>query len=61
MSKGDRLVSVPPVFTVAEVASLLRKECIGAALVKSDENPILGIVSERDIVSGLDEHGQSVT
>ena len=60
-SKGNRLVSVPPDFTVAEVASLLRKERIGAALVKSDENPILGIISERDIVSGLDEHGQSVT
>ncbi|MGI9351283.1 MAG: CBS domain-containing protein [Rhizobiaceae bacterium] len=59
-SKGNRLVSIPPDFTVAQVASLLRNERIGAALVKND-NTILGIISERDIVFGLDKHGQSVT
>lgn len=60
-SKGDRLVSVSPDYSVAQVAKLLRKERIGAALVKSDQGELLGIVSERDIVFGLDKYGQSVT
>jgi CBS domain-containing protein len=56
-SKGDRVVAVEPGVTVPEVAATLRRERIGAALVRDRDGALLGIVSERDIVRSIAEEG----
>ena len=55
--KGSDVASVPPTATVAEVAIALKQKRIGAVLVMDNAGQMLGIVSERDIVRALPEHG----
>lgn len=43
--------------TVAEIAARLAAHRIGAVPVTGDDGGVLGILSERDIVRGLAEHG----
>ncbi len=56
-AKGDRVISIASVASVGDVASTLRREGIGAAVVKSEGKDLAGIISERDIVASLAEHG----
>ena len=56
-SKGDRVVAIEPGATVPDVAGTLRREGIGAAVVKGRDGALLGIVSERDIVRSIAEEG----
>ena len=56
-SKGDRVVAVEPGVTVPDVAATLRRERIGAVLVRDRDGALLGIVSERDIVRSIAEEG----
>ena len=56
-AKGDRVISIASVASVGDVASTLRREGIGAAVVKSEGKDMAGIISERDIVASLAEHG----
>lgn len=55
--KGNDVARVAPSATVAEVAKRLREKRIGAILVLDAADQLLGIVSERDIVANLAEHG----
>ena len=55
--KGGDVVTTPPGATVSEVARLLNDKGIGAALVTQEDGQIAGIVSERDIVRSLADHG----
>jgi len=55
--KGNRVTSVDPSLTIAEVAKILAEHRIGAVLVVDDANHLLGIVSERDIVRCLAANG----
>jgi len=55
--KGHAVTSVAPGMTVAEVAQVLASKRIGAVLVMDSGDQLLGILSERDIVSYLAEHG----
>jgi CBS domain-containing protein len=56
-SKGDRVVAIEPNAKVRDVAGTLRRERIGAALVRDQDGTLLGIVSERDIVRSIAEEG----
>lgn len=56
-AKGDRVISVASVASVQDVAGTLRREGIGAAIVKSESKDMAGIISERDIVASVAEHG----
>jgi len=56
-SKGDRVVTARPDATVAEVAAVLKRERIGAIVITAEDGSIAGIVSERDIVHALPDHG----
>jgi len=58
-SKGGRVVAIEPGAKVRDVASTLRQEGIGAALVRDRDGALLGIVSERDIVRGIAEEGSA--
>ena len=55
--KGTDVARVPPTASVADVAARLSKQRIGAVLVLDAVGQLLGIVSERDIVGHLAEHG----
>jgi len=52
-SKGRDVVTVSPDTTVRDLVALLADKNIGAVLVSTPDNPVAGIVSERDVVRGL--------
>ena len=56
--KGSRVVSVRAGTSIGEIASVLRKEGIGAVVVLGPNEEISGVVSERDIVRSLAERGE---
>ena len=56
-SKGDRVFTVEPNVTIRDVASMLRQERIGALLVRERDGALLGIISERDIVTSIGKEG----
>ena len=58
--KGDRVATVRSDTTIAAVVRRLKLERIGALVVSDDGNEIGGIISERDIVLGLAEHGEAL-
>lgn len=55
--KGSTVLSVAPTATIAEVVQLLASRRIGAVLVIDASQHLMGILSERDIVRNLAEHG----
>lgn len=55
--KGHEVARVSPTATVAEVAQRLATRRIGALLVLDTADQLLGIVSERDIVTSMARHG----
>jgi CBS domain-containing protein len=59
--KGTDVVSVSPGDTVLTVARVLTEHRIGAALVRDTAGRMLGIISERDIVTGMANQGQGTT
>ena len=58
--KGGTVITVTPSTTIGMAARRLRMEKIGAIVVSADGQHIDGILSERDIVHGLTEHGGAV-
>ena len=56
-SKGSRVVTTQPDATIAEVATLLKRERIGAVIVTDATGELCGIISERDLARGLADHG----
>ena len=56
--KGHDVAHVAPTASVAEVVQQLASRRIGAVLVLDSADQLLGIVSERDIVGSLAEHGR---
>ena len=53
-AKGDQeVVTVRPDLTVRELVAVLAEHNIGAVVVASDGDPVLGIASERDVVRHL--------
>lgn len=55
--KGDMVFTVGPAETVAVGAALLDSRRVGAMVVVADDHSVVGIVSERDIVRLLAQHG----
>ena len=56
-SKGRRVVTIEPNRTLSEAAKLLSEQRIGAVLVCESSGPVLGIISERDIVRAVAGQG----
>jgi CBS domain-containing protein len=54
--KGSAVAIIAPEASVTELLAGLAENNIGAMVVVGDDG-IAGIVSERDVVRGLDEHG----
>lgn len=56
-AKGTRVVTTRPDATIAAVVRRFRNEGIGALVVSDDGTTVAGIISERDVIRGLAEHG----
>ena len=57
--KGTHVETTRPQTTVGEAAQRLTANGIGSLVVLDDEGNLLGVVSERDLVRALSEHGRS--
>jgi CBS domain-containing protein len=60
-SKGRKVVTVAPRDTVASLVKVLSVNRIGAAPVVNADGRLAGIISERDVIRGMAQHGDSVT
>lgn len=58
--KGSGVVTVRDDISLGDAASILRDKSVGALVVSNDGQHIDGIVSERDVVRALANHGASV-
>jgi CBS domain-containing protein len=58
--KGGNVITINPTADVIAAAKLLAEHGIGAVVVLGADHRIVGILSERDIVQALAEHGEAV-
>ena len=58
--KGREVLTVAPDATIAYAIAALRARGVGAVVVSADNKAVAGILSERDIVHGLAEHGATL-
>lgn len=58
--KGSVVKTVSSDLSAQAFARLLKKEGIGAMVVKNDDGSITGIISERDLAYGLATHGSNL-
>ena len=58
--KGSTIISADPSRTVQEAVNLLAEYKIGALMVREEDGPIIGVLSERDIARGLATHKDAV-
>ncbi|APE35314.1 histidine kinase [Nocardia mangyaensis] len=59
-NKGAAVTTVEPQASVRALLTVLAERNIGAVVVSPDGATITGIVSERDVVRRLDEHGAAL-
>ena len=55
--KGRDVLTIAPDAVIADAVRLLGARGVGAVVVSADGKIVVGILSERDIVHGLAEHG----
>src|SRR5215218_593351 len=55
--KGSDVITIEPERTLADAARLLAERRIGAVVVADAENPVQGIISERDIARAVAQRG----
>lgn len=56
-AKGGDIISIEPTATLAAASKLLSKHRIGAVVIRGAGGRLAGILSERDIVRAMAEHG----
>jgi CBS domain-containing protein len=59
-TKGDNVVTIEPAATLEVAVNTLTKQRIGALVVLGPDRRVTGIVSERDIIRALAQHGADV-
>lgn len=59
-AKGSNVFTVRPEHAVADAAALMSTKKVGVAVVCDAKGGIVGVVSERDIVSGITQFGKGV-
>ena len=57
LGKGGNVVTIEPAADLAAAVNMLAKRRIGAVVILGTDHRIVGILSERDIVHALAEHG----
>lgn len=58
--KGDKVATVQPDATIETAVRKLKLEGVGALVVSKDDQTVDGIISERDIVRALTDHGAAL-
>ncbi len=58
--KGERVLTIQANATIANAVEILHAEKIGALVVSDDGVGVEGILSERDVVRGLQKHGAAL-
>ena len=58
--KGRDVLTIAPDAVIADAVKLLETHGVGAAVVSADGKTVNGILSERDIIRGLAEHGNAL-
>jgi CBS domain-containing protein len=58
--KGDKVTTVRPGATIDTALHKLKLDGVGALVVSEDDQTVAGIISERDIVRGLPDHGAAL-
>jgi CBS domain-containing protein len=58
--KGGSVITINPTADVIAASKLMAERGIGAVVVLGADHRIVGILSERDIVQALAEHGAAV-
>ena len=56
-AKGNEVATTLPENVISTVIRKLKLEGVGALVVSEDGDHVVGIISERDVVRGLAEHG----
>jgi CBS domain-containing protein len=56
-TKGDSVFTISPAETVGSASALLHSRRVGALVVQDGDETVVGIVSERDVVRMVAEHG----
>lgn len=59
-SKGGKVHTIAPDASIADAAKILNAHRIGALVAVDGEGPVVGILSERDIVRGMAQKGDGV-
>ena len=59
-TKGDNVVTIEPAATLEVAVNTLTQHRIGALVVLGPDRRVTGIVSERDIIRALAQHGSDV-
>ena len=59
-TKGNNIFTVRPEHSVAEAAALMAAKRVGVAIVCDTKGRLMGVVSERDVVSGITQYGKGV-
>ena len=59
-AKGRSVATIEPGVTVAQAVRELKTRGIGAIVVSDDGRSVAGILSERDVVHALAEHGAAL-
>ncbi len=58
--KGNTIVSVQPHTPVMDIVATISSRRIGAVLVLDEQGTLAGIISERDVVKTLAQHGPDI-
>ena len=58
--KGHKVITVEPHYTVASLVRVLTVNRTGAVPVINEEGRPVGIISERDVIHGMAQHGDVV-
>jgi len=59
-TKGDEVATIEPTATLEAVINILNQRRVGALVVLGPDRRVTGIISERDIVRALAQHGAGV-
>jgi len=59
-TKGSNVFTIRPEHSVADAAALMSAKKVGVAVVCDTKGMVVGVVSERDIVSGITQFGKGV-
>jgi len=59
-AKGRNVFTIRPEHSVSDAASLMSTKRVGVAIICDAKGRLMGVVSERDIVSGITQYGKGL-